>query len=107
LKTLQENFPLNEKMADAIITAALTKCQEWNVSMNIAIVNGGANLKAFKRMDGAWLGSIDIAWKKGETAHLFDMTTRNLGELSQPGGSLFNFENSDDGSSQFLFAFLG
>jgi len=54
--------------------------------MNIAVVDAGCNLKAFVRMDGAWLGSIDIALKKARTARFFDMPTGELGKLSQPGG---------------------
>lgn len=69
--------------------------------MNIAIVDSGANLKAFRRMDGAWLGSIDIACKKAKTARLFDMPTGSIGEVSQPGESLFNIEHSNDGLITF------
>lgn len=43
--------------------------------MNIAIGDAGANLTAFARMDGAWLGSVDIATKKAKTARFFDMNT--------------------------------
>ena len=65
--------------------------------MNIAIVDVGANLKAFHRMDEAWIGSIDIACKKARTARFFDMPTGTLGKLSQPGGALYNIENSNGG----------
>ncbi len=69
--------------------------------MDIAVVDAGANLKAFARMDGAWLGSIDIAIKKARTARMFDMNTGEIGKLSQPGGSLFNIEHSNDGLITF------
>ncbi len=39
-------------------------------------------------MNGAWLGSIDIAVKKARTDRFFDMPTGDLGQLSQPGGAL-------------------
>ena len=32
--------------------------------MNISVMDNGANLVGFLRMDGAWLGSVDIAMKK-------------------------------------------
>jgi uncharacterized protein GlcG (DUF336 family) len=57
--------------------------------MNIAIVDAGANLTAFAREDGAWLGSIDIAVKKARTARFSDMPTGEIGKLSQPGASLY------------------
>lgn len=69
--------------------------------MNIALVDAGANLKAFARMDGAWLGSVDIAVKKAKTARFFDMNTGQIGELPQPGGSLYNLEHSNAGLITF------
>ena len=69
--------------------------------MDIAIVDAGANLKAFARMDGAWLGSIDIAIKKARTARYFDMSTGEIGKLSQPSGPLFNIEHSNGGLISF------
>src|SRR5438477_2758495 len=69
--------------------------------MDIAIVDVGANLKAFARMDGAWIGSIDISIKKARTARWFDMNTGDIGGLSQPGGALFNIEHSNGGLITF------
>jgi len=69
--------------------------------MNIAIVDAGANLLAFARMDGAWLGSLDISIKKAKTACYFDMDTGIIGGLSQPGGALFNIEHSNGGLITF------
>lgn len=69
--------------------------------MNIAVVDGGANLVAFARMDGAWLGSLDISIKKAKTARFFDMNSGEIGKLSQPGGSLYNIEHSNGGLITF------
>jgi uncharacterized protein GlcG (DUF336 family) len=87
--------------AQAAIQAALQKSQELNLKMNVAIVDEGANLKAFGRMEDAWLGSIDIAIKKARTARYFDMPTGNLGQASQPGGPLYNIEVSNGGLITF------
>lgn len=89
------------QQARAAVDASRAKSDELGVQMNIAVVDSGANLKAFARMDGAWLGSIDIAIKKARTARLFDMDTGDIGELSQPGGSLYNIEVSNDGLITF------
>ena len=83
------------------IKASLAKAGELGVKMNIAVVDAGANLTAFARMDGAWLGSVDIAIKKAKTARFFDMNTGEIGNLSQPGGSLFNIEHSNNGLITF------
>ena len=87
--------------AQHAVDAALSKANEMGVKMDIAVADAGANLKAFARMDGAWLGSIDIAQKKAKTARWFDMPTGAIGELSQPGGPLFNIEHSNNGLITF------
>ena len=68
-----------------VIDSARRKAESIGVDMNIAVVDGGGNLVAFERMDGAWLGSIDIAQGKAYTARAFDMSTRDLAPLCQSG----------------------
>ncbi|PKD16099.1 glycolate utilization protein [Salegentibacter salinarum] len=87
--------------AQKVIAAAEKKSKELDVKMDIAVVDSGANLTAFARMDGAWLGSVDIAIKKAETARFFDMNTGEIGKLSQPGEALFNIEHSNNGLITF------
>ena len=87
--------------AHAAVEAAIAKSNEMGVKMDIAVVDAGANLKAFARMDGAWLGSIDIAQIKARTSRFFDMPTGAIGELSQPGGALYNIEHSNGGLITF------
>lgn len=87
--------------AEKAIAAAKEKATAIDTKMNIAVVDAGANLVAFVRMDGAWLGSLDIAIKKAKTARFFDMNTGIVGELSQPGGSLYNIEHSNGGLITF------
>jgi uncharacterized protein GlcG (DUF336 family) len=72
-----------------------------DTKMNISVVDAGANILAFVRMDGAWLGSADISLKKAKTARYFDMNTGIIGSLSQPGGSLYNIEHSNGGLITF------
>jgi uncharacterized protein GlcG (DUF336 family) len=87
--------------AQAVIAAALAESTTIGTLMNVAVVDAGGNLTAFARQDGAWLGSIDIAVRKARTARYFDMETGALGELSQPGGPLFNIEVSNGGLITF------
>lgn len=88
IKINQKQNVMNITLAQAekLIAAAKQKSVEIGTKMNIAVVDGGANLVAFARMDGAWLGSLDIAIKKAKTARFFDMNTGDLGQASQPGG---------------------
>jgi len=92
---------LTLEAAERIVAAAKTKAAEIKTKMDIAVVDAGGNLKAFVRMDGAWLGSIDIAQRKARTARWFDMDTGVIGTLSQPGGPLYGIEHSNGGLITF------
>jgi uncharacterized protein GlcG (DUF336 family) len=74
------SFELAEKMVDA----AVAKAREIGVSENVAILDEGGNLKAFGRMDGAPLPTIEMALNKAYTA-LFGISTQEF----------FNFIKSD------------
>src|SRR5688500_1924870 len=87
--------------AYTITKAAVDKATQINTKMDIAVVDAGGNLKSFARMDGAWIGSIDIAQKKARTARFFDMNTGEIGKLSQPGGPLYQIEVSNGGLITF------
>ena len=89
------------EQAQTALQAAHQKAIDMNVKMNIAVVDSGANLVTFLRMDDAWLGSLDISIKKAKTARFFDMPTGDLGQASQPGGSLYNIEHSNGGLITF------
>jgi uncharacterized protein GlcG (DUF336 family) len=83
--------------ARRVIEAAEKKAVEIGQPMNIAVVDAGANLVAQVRMDGAWLGSIDIALNKAFTARAFDITTKDLGSNSQSGDQFFGIHASNHG----------
>jgi len=85
------------KDARKIIAAAEGKAAEIGQSMNIAVADAGGNLIAHVRMDGAWLGSIDISIKKAYTSRAFDISTKDLAAHSQSGGQFFGIHASNDG----------
>jgi uncharacterized protein GlcG (DUF336 family) len=87
-----------------IIESARRAAEAIGVAMNIAVVDEGNNLVAFQRMEGAWLGSIDIAQGKAYTARAFNMSTKDLAPLCQPGEPLFGIHASNDGR---LIVFAG
>ncbi len=92
---------LTLEAAEKIVAAAKKKAADIKTRMDIAVVDAGGNLKAFVRMDGAWLGSIDISIRKARTARWFDMNTGEIGKLSQPGGPLYGIEHSNGGLITF------
>lgn len=87
--------------AQEVIDAGRRRSRELGLAMNIAVVDAGGNLKAFTRMDGAWLGSIDISIKKARTARYFDMPTADLSPMVQPGEPLYHIEFSNGGLITF------
>ena len=86
---------MTTERAQRIIEAGIAKAKEIGQPMNIAVVDAGANLTSFVRMDGAWLGSIDIAINKAFTAKAFDISTLELGRNSQPGSQFFGIHVSN------------
>ena len=101
MATPQSSLDLTLDQALAVIAAARRKAEQQGTLMDIAVVDAGANLKAFVRMDEAFLGSIDISIKKAKTARFFNMPTGDLGKLAQPGAPLFNIEFSNGGLIMF------
>ncbi|MEH6682614.1 MAG: heme-binding protein [Sediminicola sp.] len=89
------------EQAERILEVAKARAKKMGVAMNIAIVDGGANIQSFCRMDGALLGCADIAIKKAKTSRFFDMDSGEIGKLSQPGGFLYNIEHSNGGLISF------
>ncbi|HEX5079123.1 MAG TPA: heme-binding protein [Geminicoccaceae bacterium] len=85
------------KDARRVIAAAEEKAREIEQPMNIAVVDAGGNLVSHARMDGAWIGSIDIAINKAFTARAFDISTAQLAENSQPGQQFFGIHGSNGG----------
>jgi uncharacterized protein GlcG (DUF336 family) len=83
--------------AEKVIAAAKTKAKEQGTLMDITVLDAGGNLKAFARMDGAFLGSIDVSMKKARTARYFNMSSKDLGDLAQPGKPLYGIEVTNDG----------
>ena len=83
--------------ARRVIAAAEKKAAEIAQPMNIAVADGGGNLVAHVRMDGAWIGSIDIAINKAYTARAFDIATKDLATHSQSGGQFFGIHASNGG----------
>src|SRR6267142_5872721 len=80
-----------------VIAAAEQQAQSIGQPMNIAVVDAGGNLVAHVRMDKAWIGSVDIAINKAWTARAFDISTKELAELSQSGDQFFGIHASNRG----------
>jgi uncharacterized protein GlcG (DUF336 family) len=89
---------LSLDLADArrLITAGERKATEMGIPYNIAVADAGGGLVAHVRMDGAWLGSVDIAINKAWTARAFDMPTDDLARITQSGQQGFGLNTTND-----------
>ncbi|TJY67552.1 heme-binding protein [Arthrobacter sp. CAU 1506] len=83
--------------ARRVIAAAEAKAAEIGQPMNIAVADAGGNLVSHVRMDGAWLGSIDISMNKAFTSRAFDIQTKDLGDNAQPGNQFYGIHASNHG----------
>jgi len=84
--------------ARRVISAAEQKAKQIGQPMNIAVADEGGNLVSHVRMDGAWIGSIDISIKKAFTSRAFDIATKDLAAHSQSGGQFFGIHASNNGN---------
>ena len=87
------------KLAEArkVIAAAEKRAQEIQWPMNVAVVDEGGNLVSHVRMDGAWIGSVDISINKAYTSRAFDIATKDLAANAQPGDQFFGIHVSNGG----------
>lgn len=85
------------KQADEILRVAIAKANEIKVAANIVILDTAGHMKAFIRMDDAYLGSIDIAQGKAKTAMLFRMPSHNVGEFLKPDAGTYGMINTSGG----------
>lgn len=92
---------ITQVQANQVIDAAVKKALTDGLLMNIAVVDAGGNLKAFVRMDGAFLASIDLAIKKAKTARSLNMSTYELSKLAAPGQELYGIEVTNGGMAIF------
>jgi uncharacterized protein GlcG (DUF336 family) len=95
---------LSLDLADArrIIAAGESKARQLNIPYNLAVVDAAGGLVAHVRMDGAWLGSVDIAINKAWTASAFDASTEDLSRITQSGDPGFGL-NTTNGSRVVIF----
>jgi len=92
---------ITSERADTLTKAAKAKAADIGIAVSIVVLDSGGNLKAFSRMDGAWLGSIDVAIKKARTSVLFEMETQQVWEVCKPEAQAHGLELTNDGLVTF------
>lgn len=92
---------ITSAQAQAVIDAAHGRARALGVPAVISVIDGGCHLKAFQRMDGAPLGSIDIALGKARTAALFGCNSEDVWEYCKPGAPAPGLDRSNGGLMTF------
>jgi uncharacterized protein GlcG (DUF336 family) len=92
---------ITSRAADLILEASRTKAGQLGIAVSIVVMDAGGNLKALSRMDGAWLGSIDVAIKKAKTSALFEMETQTVWQFASPNGPAHGIESTNGGLATF------
>jgi uncharacterized protein GlcG (DUF336 family) len=83
--------------ARAMVDRAHEHAEVIGVPMNVAVADGGGHLLAFGRMDGAIVGSIDIALAKAKTSVGVNGPSENLGDFCKSGGPAPATEHANGG----------
>ena len=87
--------------ADAMIAAGTARARDLGIAANIAVLDAAVHLKAFVRMDGAVLGSIDLSIGKARTSALFQISSEAVWDYCKPGAPAHNLEASNGGLMPF------
>jgi uncharacterized protein GlcG (DUF336 family) len=92
---------ITSDQAESLVRGAKPKAADMGVAVSVVVVDAAGHLKAFSRMDGAWLGSIDVAIKKAKTSVLFEAETQAIWELCKPEAQAHGLELTNNGLVTF------
>ncbi len=84
-------------LAVKLIEKVEAKAAEWDMHVVTAVSDAAGRPVAVHCMDGAYMGSFDVALNKTYTAIAFQMSTHRLGSLSRPGESLYGIQYTNGG----------
>ena len=88
---------MNLKLAVKLMECVEAEAKRMGIPVVIAVSDASGRPVAVHCMDGAYIGSYDIAVNKTYTAVAFQMSTAKLAELAAPGGSLYGIQHTNGG----------
>jgi uncharacterized protein GlcG (DUF336 family) len=92
---------LTSDLADMLIAAARAKAKAIGIAVSVAVLDSAGHMKAFSRMDGAWLGSSDVALRKARTSVLFEAETQSMWDICKPDAQAHGLEHTNGGLVTF------
>jgi uncharacterized protein GlcG (DUF336 family) len=88
-------------LAEKAVRAGREYASTLGVAARLVICDAAGHLKAFARMDQAWLGAIDVALRKAKTSVLFEAETQLIWEVARPDAQAHGLESSNNGLITF------
>jgi uncharacterized protein GlcG (DUF336 family) len=88
-------------LAENSVRAGREHAATLGVAVCLVVCDAAGHLKAFARMDRAWLGAIDVALRKAKTSVLFEAETQLIWEVSRPEAQAHGLESSNGGLITF------
>ena len=92
---------LSSEQADTLIAGARAKAKTIGIAVSVAVLDSAGHMKAFSRMDGAWLGSSDVAFRKARTSILFEAETQSIWDICKPDAQAHGLEHTNGGLVTF------
>ena len=87
------------RLAEELAARVEKKAREQNMRVVTAVADEGGNIRLLRSMDGAYLGSADVAVNKAYTSVAFQMSTQTLSALARPDGPLYGIQHTNGGRS--------
>lgn len=97
LTNLSHSPAMNLKLAERLIAEVEAEAERMGLAVVVAVSDAAGRPVAVHCMDGAYIGSFDIALNKTFTSVAFKMATKELAKLAAPGGSLYGIQHTNQG----------
>ena len=97
LRKMKASSTMNLKLALALMERVEAEAERIGVKAVVAVSDAAGRPVAVHCMDGAYIGSFDVALNKTYTSIAFQMSTAELGKLAQPGESLYGIQFTNEG----------
>jgi uncharacterized protein GlcG (DUF336 family) len=105
IRRAERIMQLTSEQADTLIAAARSKAKTIGIAVSVAVLDSAGHMKAFSRMDGAWLGSSDVALRKARISILFEAETQSIWDICKPGAQAHGLEHTNGGLVTFAGEF--
>ena len=97
IRKMKASSTMNLDLALRLMEKVEAEAARMGVKAVVAVSDASGRPVAIHCMDGAYIGSYDVALNKTYTSVAFQMSTAKLAELAAPGGSLYGIQHTNEG----------